>query len=164
MVPDDVVNLISSFAERGIKLLPDGDGLIVEPASKLTDADERIIRTWKPQLLEYLTRAPERDRWPECARPPMPLRRCGALVCRTCHAHGPSPHRVDCPLPRFDPCHSRWFWLSPHGAIKCVACAAAADLGWSKHGCRRARRARATMVGRFPVRFGPLLQMSSPPQ
>ena len=26
------------------------------------------------------------------------------------------------------PCRSRWFWLSSHGAIKCIACAAPADL------------------------------------
>jgi hypothetical protein len=27
----------------------------------------------------------ERSRWAAHPRPPMPLRRCGALVCRTCH-------------------------------------------------------------------------------
>ena len=32
------------------------------------------------------------------------------------------------PLARFEPCSSRWFWLSPHGAIKCVACDSTADL------------------------------------
>ncbi len=70
----------------------------------------------------------ERQRWPEQARPLMPLRRCGALVCRTCHVLSPCLHRKDCALPRFEPCGSRWFWLSPHGAIKCVACASPADL------------------------------------
>jgi len=56
---------------------------------------------------------PECTRWTEHARAPMPLRRCRALVCRTCHAHSPSPHRESCAFPRFDPCGSRWFWLSP---------------------------------------------------
>jgi tubulysin polyketide synthase-like protein len=128
VLPDEIESLISTFTRRGIKLIPDGDGLIVEPASKLTQADERTIRTWKPQLLEFLSRAPERNRWPEQPRPPLPLRRCCALVCRTCHLHSPTPHREDCASLFFEPCGSRWFWLSPHGAIKCVACAAPVDL------------------------------------
>jgi len=82
-----------------------------------------------PPALAAEAANPERNRWPERARPPLPLRRCGALVCRTCHTPSPSPHREGCAFPRFDPCRSRWFWLSPHGAIKCVACAAPADLG-----------------------------------
>jgi hypothetical protein len=60
---------------------------------------------------------------------PIPLRRCGALVCSTCHVMNPSPHRADCAFPHFEPCRSRWSWLSAHGAIKCVACATPADLG-----------------------------------
>jgi hypothetical protein len=71
----------------------------------------------------------ERNRWPEGARAPLPLHRCGALVCRSCRVHGPSPHRDGCAISRFDPCRSRWFWLSPHGAIKCIACTAPDDLG-----------------------------------
>jgi hypothetical protein len=70
----------------------------------------------------------DRQRWPDHACPPAPLRRCGSLVCLACHTHGPSPHREDCASPRFDPCPSPWFWLSSQGAIKCVACAAPADL------------------------------------
>jgi hypothetical protein len=70
----------------------------------------------------------ERNRWRDKPCQPMPLRRCGALVCRTCGAHSPSAHNGDCPAPPFDLCHSPWFWLSPHGAIKCVACSAPSDL------------------------------------
>jgi hypothetical protein len=62
------------------------------------------------------------------AYPALPLRRCGSLVCRDCHAHSPGPHREGCLAPRFEPCRSRWFWLSPHRAIKCVACASPVDL------------------------------------
>jgi hypothetical protein len=43
------------------------------------------------------------ERYPRDWRAPMPLRPCS--------------------------CGSRWFWLSPHGAIKCVACNPPADLG-----------------------------------
>ena len=73
--------------------------------------------------------APALERYPRDWRAPMHLRRCGALICRACGALSPSPHREGCALPRFDSCRSRWFWLSPHGAIKCVACVAPADLG-----------------------------------
>jgi hypothetical protein len=62
------------------------------------------------------------------AYPALPLRRCGSLVCRDCHAHNPGPHREGCRAPSFEPCRSRWFWLSPYRAIKCVACANPADL------------------------------------
>jgi hypothetical protein len=62
------------------------------------------------------------------ASPALPLRRCGALVCRDCRAHSPGPHREGCRAPHFEPCGSRWFWMSPHRAIKCVACAVPADL------------------------------------
>jgi TubC N-terminal docking domain len=45
---------VDSLALRGIRLFPDGDGLIVEPASKLTDDDCRAIRQHKPALLTHL--------------------------------------------------------------------------------------------------------------
>jgi hypothetical protein len=97
-------------------------------------------------------------------RAPIPLRRCGVLLCRTCHVHSPSPHKADCPLPRYDVCRSRWFWRSPHGAIKCIACAAPASLelveGWVL--------ARETGEGadgwRIPGEILSLLHVAGPPQ
>lgn len=81
-----------------------------------------------------LADGPNLERYSRDWRVSMPLRRCGALVCRDCHAHSPGPHREGCRAPRFGPCRSRWFWLSPYRAIKCVACSAPADLdlveGW----------------------------------
>jgi hypothetical protein len=66
--------------------------------------------------------------------PMAPLRACGALVCPDCRIHAPSPHRGTCRVPRIGPCGSRWFWLSPYRAIKCVACEGPTDLsmveGW----------------------------------
>jgi len=63
-----------------------------------------------------------------------PLRRCDAPICAPCGAHSPTPHRPDCAFPRYAPCGSRWWWLSVHGALKCVACSAPASLdlvrGW----------------------------------
>ncbi len=133
-----VDSLLSSLAGRGILLIPDGDGLLAKPREKLTDADRDIIRTHKAALLARLRAAqdraaaeapkPERNRWPDRPRPPMPLRRCGSLTCRACRTHSPFPHRANCAAPRLEPCRSRWFWLSPHGAIKCCACDPPADL------------------------------------
>jgi hypothetical protein len=60
--------------------------------------------------------------------PAFPLRRCGAMVCRDCRTHSPSLHREGCRAPRFEPCRSRWFWLSPYRALKCVACANPSDV------------------------------------
>jgi hypothetical protein len=37
-------SLIASLTSRGIQLIPDGSGLIVKPASKLTDAEREAIR------------------------------------------------------------------------------------------------------------------------
>jgi hypothetical protein len=125
--------LLASIADRGIRLIRDGHGLIAKPAAKLTDADRELIREHKAAILTALSRS-ARNRWPECNRLPIPLRRCGALVCRTCHVHSPSQHKPGCPFPRHDLCRSRWFWLSLHGAIKCVACESPAYLslveGW----------------------------------
>src|SRR5690242_17324546 len=107
---------------------------------------------------------PERNRWPEQARPPMPLRRCGALVCRTCHVHRPSPHREGCAFPRFQPCGSRWFWLSPHGAIKCVACAAPLDLALIEAWVLARETGEGEDGWRIPGEILSLLHVASPLQ
>ena len=46
--------LLDTLAARGVRLLLDGDGLVVKPASKLTDADRQAIRNHKPELLRLL--------------------------------------------------------------------------------------------------------------
>jgi hypothetical protein len=46
----DVESLIANFTARGIQLIPDGNGLIVKPASKLTNADRQIINAHKAAL------------------------------------------------------------------------------------------------------------------
>jgi len=46
--------LLVDLSGRGIRLTPDGDELVVEPASKLTDADRDLIRQYKPALLPVL--------------------------------------------------------------------------------------------------------------
>jgi hypothetical protein len=46
--------LIATLSARGVQLMPDGDGLVVKPASKLTDAEREAIRTHKPELIRLL--------------------------------------------------------------------------------------------------------------
>jgi len=54
-----VQSIIVSLGGRGIQLIPDGDGLIVEPASKLADADRALISRHKAEILAVLAK-PER--------------------------------------------------------------------------------------------------------
>jgi hypothetical protein len=51
MTPETCLNSLNA---RGLRLIRDGDGLIVKPASKLTDADRQAIRQHKPELLRLL--------------------------------------------------------------------------------------------------------------
>ena len=46
--------LIDDLSQRGIRLIPEPPKLIVEPASKLTDADRALIRQHKDELLKQL--------------------------------------------------------------------------------------------------------------
>ncbi len=55
----DAVRLIEDFRARGIRLIPEPPKLVVEPASRLTDADRQAIRALKPALMELLS--PERS-------------------------------------------------------------------------------------------------------
>jgi hypothetical protein len=71
--------IIADLSRRGIRLTPDGDGLIVEPASQLTDKDCDLIQQHKAEILTALA-YPQRNRWPVVNRPPMPLRRCGSRL------------------------------------------------------------------------------------
>jgi hypothetical protein len=97
-------------------------------AHEINEKSDSPIRRAVPAQL------PVRDIFPEHLGSILPLRRCGALVCRSCRVHSPSRHQSGCPFPRFDPCRSRWYWLSHYRAIKCVACESPADLslveGW----------------------------------
>jgi SOS-response transcriptional repressor LexA len=47
-------SLIETLSEKGVRLIPDGDGLVVEPASRLTDAEREAIRAHKAELLQQL--------------------------------------------------------------------------------------------------------------
>jgi hypothetical protein len=63
-------SLLASLTVRGISLIPDGNGLIAQPASKLTDTDREAIRAHKTALLAR-TRAERsaRDVMPDSRHP-----------------------------------------------------------------------------------------------
>lgn len=58
----DAYTLLSDFRSRGIALIPKGEKLTVEPASRLTDSDRAAIRAAKSDLLELLAAADLRER------------------------------------------------------------------------------------------------------
>jgi TubC N-terminal docking domain len=164
--------LLNDLTRRGVRLEP---RLHIEaPTGTLTSVEREALRLHKLDLLRVLlddnptdgSPGPElsRNRWPEQARPPMPLRRCGALVCRTCHVHSPSPHREGCAFPRFEPCDSRWFWLSPHGALKCVACASPADMSLVEAWVRARETGEGDDGWRIPEEILSLLHIATPVQ
>jgi hypothetical protein len=152
---------IESFPETSSPPSPSsprmrGDGDVGEDISgKLSQS---------PPALAAEAANPERNRWPERTRPPLPLRRCSALVCRTCHTLSPSPHREDCAFPRYDVCRSRWYWLSPNGAIKCVACASPADLALVEAWVLACETGEGDDGWRIPNEIWSLLNIKSLPQ
>jgi hypothetical protein len=56
----DAQQVLSNFRTRGIRLIPEGCSLAVEPASRLSDADRAAIRLAKEELLRILAPVPER--------------------------------------------------------------------------------------------------------
>jgi len=50
----NVEALVAALSERGIRLIPDGNAVVVKPASKLTDEDRLAIRVNKTALLALL--------------------------------------------------------------------------------------------------------------
>ena len=57
----DVHMLLSALHSRGILLIPDGEKLVAEPASRLSDADRAAIRALKPELMRILSAAGRRQ-------------------------------------------------------------------------------------------------------
>jgi hypothetical protein len=57
----DVHMLLSGLHSRGILLIPDGEKLVAEPASRLSEADRAAIRALKPELMRILSAAGRRQ-------------------------------------------------------------------------------------------------------
>jgi len=54
--------VLLDLSRRGIKLTPDGDALLVQPASRITESDRAAIRAAKSELLKLLAAPRLRDR------------------------------------------------------------------------------------------------------
>ena len=55
-------NVLQDLSLRGIELIPDGDALLVWPASRITDSDRAAIRATKSELLKLLATSGHHDR------------------------------------------------------------------------------------------------------
>jgi hypothetical protein len=55
----DAYQILNDLSERGILLIPDGEKLVAEPASRLSDADRAAVRQNKLDLLRILSRSKE---------------------------------------------------------------------------------------------------------
>jgi hypothetical protein len=126
--------LLAELEARGVRpILTRGKLRLRGPGDRLTPELIERVRRYRTELLGYLGV----QLTPEPACSPLvsatALRKCGALICKTCSAQGPTPHRSSCP-DDYSPCGCRWFWMSRYRAMKCVACATPFDLasveGW----------------------------------
>lgn len=61
VVPVEPLMLALDLEARGFAMQPDGDDLIVEPFSQLTEEDCRQLRRWKRHVIALLAYAPRSD-------------------------------------------------------------------------------------------------------
>jgi hypothetical protein len=62
VVPIDPMLLLLDLEAKGFKLTRDGDDILVCPASRLTEDDRRLLKTWRSHvlvLLDYVANPPE---------------------------------------------------------------------------------------------------------
>ena len=57
VLPIEPILLALDLEARGIRLTRDGEDLLIEPWSRLTDDDLAGLRSWKPHLLAIVTYA-----------------------------------------------------------------------------------------------------------
>jgi hypothetical protein len=84
--------LLADLAGRGFVLAREGDGIRVTPASRLTDADRKLIRDHKPELLAAIAVPPPVAAPPQhpqpvylpCSRPSAICWACCNRPCEVC--------------------------------------------------------------------------------
>ncbi len=132
------VGLVEALSARGIALCMADGRIGVQPAGRLSDQERALIRAHKSELLALLAKT--------AGGSPI-LREIAVLPPARCPVRGCPDHAgpvalpgASRPLERYPrdwrapmalrpcSCGSRWWWLSPHGAIKCCACNPPADL------------------------------------
>ncbi len=135
MRPDEI---LAASRNLGLLLSAEGETIIARPKGVTPLELAEAIRAHKSELLALLASTP--------GGPPI-LREIAELPPAPCRVRGCPEHGRPAALPegsrpleryprdwrapmalRACPCGSRWFWLSPHGAIKCCACHPPADL------------------------------------
>jgi TubC N-terminal docking domain len=105
----DAYTLLSDFRSRGIALIPNGEKLTVEAASRLSDADRAAIRESKPELLRILSQSIE-----------MPERVIEATF-SAANAHV-REQPINPEFPACPDCKMARYWIAPSGKVVCGKC------------------------------------------
>jgi tubulysin polyketide synthase-like protein len=95
--------LLNDLQSRGLRLVPEGGNLAVEPAERLSDADRAAIRQAKPELLRILTPAPE----------------CIIEATFTLASAPPIPEYNAAEFPPCPVCGQVRYWLASGGRVLC---------------------------------------------
>jgi len=102
--------LLTDFRSRGISIAPDGERLVVEPTSRLTDKDREAIKTLKRDLLAALTPRPEI------------LEVAMRAVPDTTFLYRGARDIAPMEFPLCPQCQSRRYWLATEGKVVCSKC------------------------------------------
>ncbi len=98
----DAHQLLNDFQARGIRLVPEGGNLVVEPAERLSDTDRAAIRQAKPDLLRILL--------------PVPAR---IIEATFVPVSAPAPGSTAAEFPPCPECGSARYWLASGGRVLC---------------------------------------------
>lgn len=105
----DAYMLLSDFRSRGIALIPNGERLTAEPASRLSDADRAAIRQSKTELLRILSRSIEK-----------PERVIEATF--SAATAGVREPPINPAFPPCSDCKTARYWITPTGKVVCGKC------------------------------------------
>lgn len=97
----DAHQLLNDFRARGIRVVPEGGNLAVEPAERLSDADRAAIRQAKPELLRILA----------------PVS--GHIIEATLAPASAPPSNKTAEFPPCPACGSVRYWLASGGRVLC---------------------------------------------
>lgn len=104
----DAYVLLSNFRTRGITLIPNGEKLTAEPASRLSDADRAAIRESKRDLLRLLSQSEAPEPVIEAT-----FRAAKATIAEQLI----NPEFPGCPE-----CKMARYWIAPSGKVVCGKC------------------------------------------
>ena len=104
----DAYVLLSDLLSRGISLIPNGEVLTAEPASRLSDADRTAIRQSKNHLLRILSQNGESEHLIEATF---------SAVTTTDRDREVRSEFPPCPQ-----CKIARYWITPGGKVVCGKC------------------------------------------